>query len=93
MSPNDKILPPLPKSDPQSLRWNSKDHFYKTKSGDFWDKNELIREEIEPHQDCDHNFKHTSKGVQCQKCHFGLVGKDLEIRKGKLFSKGKPLGM
>jgi len=92
MSPNDKVLPPLPKSDPQSLQWNSKDNFYKVKSADYWGDNELNREEVLPHKKCEHNFKTAPGGVRCQKCHFGLTGKDLEIRDGKLFSKGKAIG-
>ena len=79
----DKILPPMPPSDEGSLRINSK-------ARDFWKLNEVVNEQIQPDRKCPHEFKVAPSGAKCTKCHFGLIG-HIEVRKGKLFHKGKPI--
>ena len=88
----DKVLPALPPSDEQSLQLNRYDGFYKTKARDFWGDAEVIRIPDTPPKKCDHTFMAVPDGARCQKCHFGLIG-FFEVRDGKLFHKGKPLGL
>ncbi len=91
-NPRQSILPPMPPSDPKSLEWNRFDSFYKYKSRDFWGDAEIIQEEPKPFQKCEHNFFATPQGVECKKCHFGLVGV-FEISNGQLFYKGEAIGI
>lgn len=84
------VLPPLPPSDEKSLEYNKYDSFYGYKARDFWGKNKITREKIEDFKTCDHFFKKNGNAVECQKCHFGLLGL-FEISNGKLFYKGKGL--
>lgn len=87
----DAVLPPLPPSDQKSLDWNRPDGYYGVKSRDFWGPNAIIRETPKDFEKCDHNFIYVPEGVQCQKCHMGLGGKDLNISEGKLFHRGEPI--
>lgn len=87
------ILPPMPGSDPQSLQTNKKDNFYGIGSREFWGENQIVSEEVKPFEKCDHNFMKTETETICQKCHMGLLGNNLEIRDGKLFYGGEPLGL
>lgn len=79
-------LPPLPPSDSKSLEWNQFDYFYKYKARDFWGDSEIVREEVKPHQKCEHYFVSTPGGAKCQKCHFGLLG-SIEISNGQILTK------
>lgn len=85
-------LPPMPPSDEQSLAWNKRDSFYDVRSRDFWGKNVLNRETIKDYEKCNHYFINKGTEVECNKCHFGLIG-SFEIQNGKLFHKGEPLGI
>ena len=89
---NEKTLPPLPASDEKSISANRFDSFYKVRTRDFWGANEIYSEPIKPFEDCDHKFISKPGGVECKKCSFGLLGV-FEIRKGKLFFKGKKVGL
>ena len=82
----DKVLPPLPPSDFDSMRVNHG-------ARDFWGYNEVIQIEDKPMKKCEHKFKMTPTGVECSKCHFGLIAKTLEVRDGKLYFKGEPIGL
>lgn len=86
-------LPPLPPSDVESMARNAFDGNYRTRAASFWGENEVIRIEDTPMEKCDHEFIYSENGVQCKKCHFGLMGVNLEIRDKKLFSQGEPLGL
>lgn len=76
----DKILPPLPPSDVESLKFNRG-------ARDFWKLNEVVREPLQPDRKCSHEFKATPRGAECTKCHFGLIG-PIEVKEGHLFHKG-----
>lgn len=76
-------LPPLPPSDIGSLERDKG-------AREFWKNNQIIREEEKPFKKCDHEFKVVPNGVQCVKCHFGLMG-PLEVKDGKLYHKGEKL--
>ena len=74
-------LPPLPPSDPKSLRFNKK-------ARDFWGRSEINYIEPKEPKICNHFFEATQDGVQCNKCHFGLFG-HFELKDGNLYHKGK----
>jgi hypothetical protein len=81
----DNKLPPLPPSDQKSLEHNSY-------ARDFWKDNRVTRlEDIEMNK-CIHEFIPSKDGAECKKCHFGLIG-PLEVRSGKLFFQGGPVGL
>ncbi len=83
-------LPPLPGSDEESLRRNSYDSFYKKRPSDVWQgKTERI-EEKDPIK-CEHYFVETAEGVQCRKCHMGLLGKTLTVKEGHVYFRNQML--
>lgn len=84
------VLPPLPASDQKSFDWNRRDGFYGLGAREFWGQNQIIREELRNFEKCDHFFEKKGTGVECKKCHFGLIGY-FEINNGKLFYKEEPL--
>lgn len=88
-------LPALPGSDPDSIEKNDYHGFYKVGARSFWDKAEIISENLSerPLQKCDHEFVGQGSEVICKKCRFGLVAHQIEIRNGKLFHNGEPLGL
>ena len=90
---NEATLPPLPGSDAVSLQTNKKDNFYEIGAREFWGENQIISEKVEDFKQCDHKFMKEENITRCQKCHFGLLGNNLEIRDGKLFYGGEPLGL
>lgn len=81
----DNKLPPLPPSDQDSLEHNAF-------AREFWKENQITRIEDKPMNKCEHDFKYAPGGAECKKCHFGLTG-PLEVRLGKLFYKGEPIGL
>ena len=83
-----KKLPPLPPSDEASLEKNHYDAYYRVNSRNFWKDAEINRIPDEPVKTCDHEFQRTRTGVECRKCHFGLIGA-LEVRDGHLFIRGE----
>ncbi len=85
-----KELPPLPGSDEESLKRDSYDHFYKKRPSDIW-TGRIERKKIEESPKCRHFFKETQEGVQCEKCHFGLLGKDLKVIKGHVYFEKQKL--
>lgn len=89
----DKTLPPLPPSDATSIATNAFDPVNKVRASDFWKDAEITPLDNTPMEKCDHKFEYTKDGVICTKCNFGLLAQDLEIRSGKLFAKGEPLGL
>lgn len=76
---DDQKLPPLPE--------------YGKQAGNFWKDSEIIPLDNTPMTKCDHQFKYAKDGAICTICNFGLLGHDLEIRSGKLFAKGEPIGL
>ncbi len=90
---DDRTLPPLPPSDIESISKNVYDPLNKVRAGDFWKDAEIVPLNNKPMEKCNHEFKYTNDGVICTKCNFGLMGHDLEIRSGKLFAKGEPIGL
>lgn len=89
---NSGVLPPLPPSDQESLDRNRFDGFYRVKARDFWGDAEIHRIDDTPPVKCEHEFKGVQGGVRCQKCNVGLLG-PIEVREGKLFSNGEPIGL
>jgi hypothetical protein len=82
---NNKVdLPPLPGSDEETLRRNSYDSFYKKRPSDLWvgKVNQTYLEEPKP---CDHFFVRTQNGVECKKCHMGLIGNELKVTDGHIY--------
>lgn len=90
---DDRILPKLPSSDPNAIERNDFDQNYKVRVQDFWKDAEIIPLNNKPLTSCNHEFIYNHTGVICTKCHFGLLGHDLEIQSGKLFSHGEPIGL
>lgn len=89
---NKGTLPPMPPSDEDSIARNHYDGFYKRSARGFWGENEVIRIPVTKDEKCNHEFISKPNGAECQKCHFGLVGK-IEVRSGKLFYKGEQIGL
>lgn len=89
---NVKNLPPLPASDEKAISSNIFDGFYKTRSRSFWGDNEIIREIPKKFKECNHKFIKKPNAAECKKCNFGLIG-NFEIKKGKLYHKGKAIGL
>ncbi len=90
--PDEQTLPPLPASDEKSISSNSFDSFYKTRTRDFWSENKIIRERPEEFKKCKHYFILKPGGTECKECKMGLLG-FFEVQKGKLYYKGKALGL
>ena len=80
----DRRLPSLPGSDENSLQGNSYDSFYKKRPSDIWQGTVEHTEMKEPEK-CSHEFVETTDGVQCSKCYMGLFGKELVVKKGKVY--------
>lgn len=81
----DKILPPLPPCDEESLTKNVFDSQFRTTARDFWGDNKLERITLDEPKKCEHEFMATTDGVTCEKCHIGWIGKEMEARDGKLY--------
>ena len=81
----DKVLPPLPPSNEESLARNTFNSQFGQGSRDFWGDNKLERITMDEPKKCDHDFIMNTDGVMCKKCHIGWVGKELESRDGKLY--------
>ena len=79
-----KRLPSLPGSDKESLQRNSYDSFYKKRPSDVWQGTVQRTKMTEP-SECIHKFVKTDEGVQCVRCYMGLIGKELVVKKGKVF--------
>lgn len=80
----DKIFPPLPPSDDESVAKNVYDPQFRVGARDFWGDNKRERINLDDPKKCDHYFSPTTDGVTCKKCHLGWIGKELEIKDGKL---------
>lgn len=92
MEPNrGSHLPPLPASDAQSLRWNSRDNYYQVGARDFWGENEINRNEVEPFKQCHHYFELANGEAKCQKCQISFTGHLIEVRDGDIYLQGKPI--
>lgn len=89
---NEKTLPPLPASDEKSVSANQYNSFYRVRTREFWGDNEIISEKPEEFKKCKHYFILKPGAAACRKCHFELVG-FFEVQKGKLFFKGKKIGL
>lgn len=77
-------LPPLLGSDEETLRRDSYDHFYKKRPSDVWTGKIERIEEKDPLK-CEHVFRETPDGVECNKCHMGLLGKELKVKDGHVY--------
>ena len=87
---NGTTLPPLPASDQHSLSRNRYDQFYKVTTRNFWGDNKLVSEKPQAFRKCKHYFAQKPNSVECEKCHFGLIG-FFKIKNGKLYHQGKAL--
>lgn len=83
-------LPAIPSSSGMAFDRNYHDGFYDVKARDFWGSNTVVREEVQPFQKCEHEFRATPTGAECSKCRFGLIG-PIEVKDGKLHHNGQPL--
>jgi len=81
----DKVLPPLPPCDEESLAKNVFNAQFQTRAGDFWKDNKLERISLDEPKKCEHVFMATTDGIKCGKCNAGWIGKELEVRSGKLY--------
>ena len=81
----DKVLPPLPPCDEESIARNVFDPQFRVGAKDFWGNNKRERINLEKPKTCEHYFTLTESGVECKKCRAGWVGKEMEARDGKLF--------
>lgn len=91
---DDKVLPPLPPSDPSSLERNHYDHFYKRSARGFW-KDAKIEYITTPMIKCEHYFEENEANLTCKRCGFGLSGGNgLTATNGKLFYRNElvPVG-
>jgi len=87
----DRVLPPLPPCDEESLAKNVFDSQFRTTAKDFWKDNKLERISLDEPKKCEHNFIATTDGVKCKKCTIGWIGKELEARDGKLYFHNQPI--
>jgi hypothetical protein len=85
----DRKLPPLPSWDEDSLARNKYDPQFMKGSQDFWKGNTLEKIDLKEAQKCEHVFRYTNDGIECKKCRIGWVGKEIEVRDGKLFFKNE----
>ena len=85
----DKVLPPLPPCDDESLANNVFDSQFRTGARDFWGDNKIEKISLSDPKKCEHFFIGTTDGVQCKKCRAGWVGKEMEARDGKLYVQNK----
>ncbi|HAR39176.1 MAG TPA: hypothetical protein DCS09_11720 [Porphyromonadaceae bacterium] len=85
----DKILPPLPPSDADSLARNKFDPQFQVGARDFWKHNHTEHITLKEPKKCEHYFTSTTDGVACKKCRMGWVGKELEVRDGNLYIQNK----
>lgn len=81
----DKMFPPLPRSDADSIAKNSYDSQFQKGSRDFWRGNYTEQLTSEKNSPCEHLFIKTSTGVDCKKCHIGWIGREFTVKKGKLY--------
>ncbi len=79
------MLPPLPPSDENSLARNVFDSQFQTGARDFWGGNKIERISLDNPKKCEHYFTNTTDGIQCKKCKAGWIGKELQVRDGKLY--------
>lgn len=70
----EKVLPPLPPSDKQSLIDNKWDSLNQTRSASFWGDNQVEHIELKPMKKCTHKFINFQQGVRCSKCNTGFIG-------------------
>lgn len=71
------------------MQGNYYDNFYKRQARSFWGENYIEQIEDTKLEKCDHEFTYKNSGVECEKCHFGLTGTNLEVRNKKLFVRGE----
>lgn len=81
---SNKRLPALTGSDEETLRRDRVDPFYGKRPSEIW-QGQIERIEYKEPERCQHHFVNTKDGVECQRCRFGLLGKDLEARKGHVY--------
>ena len=87
----DKVLPPLPPCDEESLAKNVFDSQFRTTARDFWGDNKLEQITLDKPKKCEHHFFPTTDGIQCKKCRIGWIGKELKARDGRLYFNNKLL--
>ncbi len=80
---NDR-LPPIPGSTDKDLQKDSFDRYYRKRPSDIWTGKVHTFEYNEP-ESCKHEFIETLYGVQCKRCFFGLIGKELKIKDGHVY--------
>lgn len=89
----DKMLPPLPSWDEDSLARNKFDAQFMKGTRDFWAGNRLERVELKETNPHDHIFQYTENGVECKVCRIGWIGKEFEIKDGELYFNNKRIKM
>lgn len=83
-------LPDLPGSTEADLKQNSFHPFFKKTTRQIWEEASIENKKIEEQPPCDHYFEYVTGGVECKKCHMGLMG-HIDLKGGKLFYKGQQL--
>lgn len=81
----DKMFPPLPKSDAESIARNTYDTQFQKGSRDFWRGNYLEKINTEEKPPCEHFFIKKPTGVECKKCHMGWTTNLFTVKNGKLY--------
>jgi len=81
---DNRMLPPLPPSDGDSLMRNRG-------ARNFWGDAEIIKIPDNPIKKCKHEFVNTQEGIRCTRCNFGLLGGQLYAKDGKAYAQGEPI--
>ncbi len=83
-------LPSLPGSDVNNLRKDTYDHFYKKRPSEIW-QGKIDRTEVKEPNQCEHFFEKNDTGVECKKCHMGLIGEELTVIDGHVYFQKQKL--
>ncbi len=76
-------LPDLPGSTEDDLKSNQFHPFFRKTPKEFWEAAEISHTELKEPVKCEHYFEYTEGGVECKKCHFGLLG-SIKLIEGKI---------
>jgi len=85
-----KKLPPLPASDPESLRRNAYSPFYGYRAAEFWGDAEVNSDEPKAFVKCTHYLVEKEDKVECRNCHVGwTLPPAWSVQNGKLLGKNE----
>lgn len=76
-------LPDLPGSTEEDFRRNEFHPFFKKTTRDIWQDAEINHTQMREVPKCEHYFEYSKEGIECKKCHFGLIG-GIAIENGKI---------